>query len=103
MADYDAWLSERDETDSENNRKLYKLESTPRPLYVIAREIVATWPRPYFGAVPYINAMAELVSVRDNYGHDTAGGIVRYFLVNARTWRGEDAKRIKAELKGMLS
>jgi len=28
--------------------------------------------------------------------------IVRYFLSNATTWRGETARRIKAELKQML-
>ena len=28
--------------------------------------------------------------------------IVRYFLSNATTWRGEDARRIKAELKALL-
>jgi hypothetical protein len=33
---------------------------------------------------------------------DGAETIVRYFLSNASTWRGEDAKRIKAELKSML-
>jgi len=27
---------------------------------------------------------------------------VAYFLANAGTWRGPDAQRIKAELKGML-
>ena len=37
--------------------------------------------------------------------HDTTddgGSIVLYFLSNATTWRGEDARRIKAELKSLL-
>jgi hypothetical protein len=72
-----------------------------RPLYVIAAEIKRVWPKPYFGAVPYIEAMESLDSINDNYFEDTAKYIVIYFLGNANTWRGEDARRIKAELKGM--
>jgi hypothetical protein len=77
-------------------------EPEPRPLHVIAREIRATWPRPYFGAVPYITAMAALDKITDAYGADDADYVVRYFLVNARSWRGSDARRIKAELIKML-
>lgn len=73
-----------------------------RPLYEIAADIRRTWPKPYFGAVPYIQAMGDLSSIKDNYGWDSGDSIVRYFLSNAATWRGEDARRIKAELKGML-
>ena len=73
-----------------------------RPIYTIAAEIRKTWPKVYFGAVPYLDAMSSLTSVHDNYGYDSADSIVRYFLSNASTWRGEDARRIKAELKGML-
>lgn len=73
-----------------------------RPLHVIAQEISADWKRPYFGAVPYLSAMSELDSVEGMYYEDSAASIVRYFLANAGTWRGEDARRIKAELKAML-
>ena len=73
-----------------------------RPLSVIARDIRASWPKVYFGAVPYLQAMAELNSINDKYIHDDARSIVNYFLANAGTWRGEDAKRIKAELKSMV-
>ena len=73
-----------------------------RPLYEIAADIRRNWPKPYFGAVPYIQAMGDLNSISDNYGFDSGDSIVRYFLSNAATWRGEDARRIKAELKGML-
>ena len=38
----------------------------------------------------------------DMYGFNTAESIVRYFLSNASTWRGETAKRIKKELKAMV-
>jgi hypothetical protein len=43
-----------------------------------------------------------LDSITDNYGADSAKSVVLYFLSNANTWRGEHAKRIKAELKGMV-
>lgn len=73
-----------------------------RPLHEIAREIRQTWPKPYFGAVPYLQAMATIESPADFYGWDSGDSIVRYFLSNASTWRGEDARRIKAELREML-
>lgn len=74
-----------------------------RPLHVIAREIKADWKKVYFGAVPYLDAMATLTSIDDNYYFDSAESVVRYFLANASTWRGDTAKRIKAELKAMLN
>lgn len=77
-------------------------EATVRSLSTIAREIRQTWPKVYFGAVPYLEAMSTLDKVTDRYGMDPGEDIVRYFLSNATTWRGEDARRIKAELKAML-
>lgn len=73
-----------------------------RELYIIAADIRKNWPKVYFGAVPYLDAMGSLSSIKDNYGLDSAESVVQYFLANANTWRGEDARRIKAELKGML-
>ena len=77
-------------------------QQAPRPLHIIARDISSTWAKPYFAAVPYLEAMHHLISITDMYGADTADSIVRYFLSNAVYWRGEDARRIKAELKAML-
>lgn len=74
-----------------------------RPLHVIAREISADWKKPYFGAVPYLDAMRTLNSIRGEYYNDSAQSIVAYFLANASTWRGDNARRIKAELKAMLA
>lgn len=74
----------------------------PRPIHVIAREIYDNWDKPYFGAVPYLAAMRSLTTLSDHYGADDARSVVLYFLSNATTWRGEVAKRIKAELKAML-
>jgi len=73
-----------------------------RPLSAIAQEIESVWAKPYFGAVPYLRAMRSLSSITDSFFDDTAEGVVIYFLANAATWRGEDARRIKAELRGML-
>lgn len=73
-----------------------------RPLHVIAREIKRVWPKPYFGAAPYIDAMLSMDSIHEYYFFASGDSIVRYFLANARTWRGDDARRIKAELRGML-
>jgi hypothetical protein len=73
-----------------------------RKLYEIAAEIRSDWTKPYFGAVPYIDAMSTLNSIDDMYYHDTARSIVLYFLSNARTWRGETAKRIKIELNSLI-
>jgi hypothetical protein len=72
-----------------------------RTLRMIARDIETNWPKPYFGAVPYINALHELDGINDAYGCDSAKSIVLYFLSNANTWRGEHARRIKAELKAL--
>jgi hypothetical protein len=76
-------------------------QTSVRPLYAIAKEIKKTWAKPYFGAVPYLDAMMQLDSVTDKYGYDNGKTMVLYFLGNAGTWRGDDAKRIKAELKKM--
>lgn len=80
-----------------------------RPIYLIAEEIRKTWidkagkSKVYFGAVPYLEAMECLVHTDDIYGLDSARDIVMYFLSNATTFRGEDARRIKAELKEMFN
>lgn len=73
-----------------------------RKISDIAREIRADWTKPYFGAVPYLDAMASLDKITDSYYADSGQSIVRYFLANAGTWRGETARRVKAELKAML-
>ena len=73
-----------------------------RPLHEIAREIARDWKKPYFGAVPYLQAMMQLDSITDMYGYDDARSVVLYFLSNATTWRGDVARRIKKELNDML-
>ena len=73
-----------------------------RPLYEIAREIRKDWKNVSAYAAPYLQAMFSLDSVNDDYGFDSGRAIVSYFLANAGSWRGETAKRIKAELKAMV-
>ena len=73
-----------------------------RPISTIAKEISADWNKVYFGAVPYLEAMHSLNSIDDNYYYDSGKSVVRYFLANASTWRGDKAREIKKELKAML-
>lgn len=77
-------------------------KSEPRSLSVIAREIRKDWKPVWFGAVPYLDAMSELDKITDKVMHDSGESIVLYFLSNASKWRGDTAKRVKAELKAML-
>lgn len=72
-----------------------------RKLYEVAREVRKDWKNVYFGAVPYLDAMSSLDSINDDYGQDSAKSVVIYFLGNARGWKGEVAKRCKAELKAL--
>ena len=74
-----------------------------RELCVIAQEITKDWgTKVNYGAVPYLNAMTQLYSIDDMYYDDTADSVVRYFLSNARSWRGEVAKRVKKELNEII-
>lgn len=73
-----------------------------RPLYQIAQEIRRDWgSKVNYAAKPYLDAMGSLDKISDNYGMDSAKSVVLYFLSNASSWRGETAKRVKAELKTM--
>jgi hypothetical protein len=79
-----------------------RTERGPRPIHEIADEIGRNWKNVYFGAVPYLNAMQYLESITDKFGEDDADEVIIYFLSNAKTWRGDVARRVKAELNGML-
>ena len=72
-----------------------------RPIYAVACEIAADWKKPYFGAVPYLDAMKSIGTIDEMYGADTAKSVVLYFLSNAATYRGDTARRLKTELKRM--
>ena len=90
--------------DSKLQAALAATGRTPdRPLYQIADDINKHWHPVNYAAKPYLEAMSSLGTMADSYGFDSASGIVAYFLANAGTWRGEDARRIKKELKEMLT
>lgn len=72
-----------------------------RSLHDIASEILKAWPNMNYAARPYLSAMLSLDKISDRCMADSAKSVVLYFLSNAGTWRGPDAKRIKAELKAM--
>jgi len=76
------------------NQDLSKLN-----LAQLASIIKQDWKNPYFGALPYLNALSQLNSIADTYYAEEAKSIVLYFISNASTWRGPIAKAVKAELK----
>lgn len=73
-----------------------------RSISSIARDIKRVWVKPYFGAKPYLDAMLSLNTINDTYIYDDAKTVIMYFLANASTFRGNDAKVLKAELKQLL-
>lgn len=81
------------------------ISNRPRPLSEIAREALGCDTlkgnaRAWAGA--YLEPMTTLDTVHDTYGMDSGRSIVMYALSNLSAWRGDDARRIKAELKAHL-
>lgn len=74
----------------------------PKNISLIASIVRQDWSKVYFGAEPYLKAMATLSNINDSYGMDSADSIIRYFLCNAQTWRGPVAKAVKAKLNELL-
>jgi hypothetical protein len=85
--------------------------TTTRPLWAIADDIahaarehrVAKGTRPswYSYAEPYVDAMACLTSIDEDYGADSGRSVVLYCLSNLTSWRGDTARAVKAELKSI--
>ena len=75
---------------------------TPRTVKAIAREISADWKKVNYAAAPYLDAMGDLNSVDDDYGYDSGRSVVLYFLSNASSYRGDTARKLKAELRAMV-
>ena len=77
-----------------------------RPVHQIARDIAKAWTRDgkpvNYAAQPYLDAMRSLESIDDNYGFDSGRSVVAYFLANASTFRGPEARELKKELKALL-
>ena len=72
-----------------------------RPIYAIAADIFNQW-KVHYTAAPYLNAMLSLQDKHSMYGADSADTIILYFLSNASSFRGGNAKALKAELKAHL-
>ena len=77
-----------------------------RKISEIAREIEDIWSRQgkgvNYAAKPYLDAMMFLDTPQSRYYLDDGADIVRRFLGNASSFKGEDARRLKAELKALL-
>jgi hypothetical protein len=81
------------------------LPAGPRSLSTIAGEIMGSpWYRSSSSiyARDYVEAMSRLNKITDQFFADTAESVVRYALSNLSTWRGDQARAIKAELKDLL-
>lgn len=73
----------------------------------LARVIVADWgpQKMYFGAVPYVQALASIHHFSVNYafyGAETVHSVAMYFLSNAQSWRGPVAQVVKGIIKSKL-
>ncbi len=73
-----------------------------RSINQIMADVKSDWKKPYYGAVPYIDALSRCESITDSYGFDDVVSLINYFLANATYWRGAKAREIKKELNDML-
>ncbi len=73
-----------------------------RSIREIAQEISDNWQRVNFAAERYLDAMFSLNKITDDYFQESARSIVAYFLANANSWRGDVARRVKAELRELI-
>jgi hypothetical protein len=80
----------------------------PRNLSQIAQEICSLWRKDApstnvrLYASPYVQAMLQIHTCADMYGAEYGDMVVAHALCNLNGWRGEDARRIKAELNAHL-
>jgi hypothetical protein len=78
-----------------------------RPLYEVAAEIKRDYRaqgKPvFYAAVPYLDALSMLDKITDRYFEDSALSVITYLVSNLGTWRGETARRVKAELNAAVA
>jgi len=75
-----------------------------RPICDIAAEILPQISgNTRFYAEPYLLALLSCRSINDTYFADDARTLVLYTLSNLTSWRGEQARALKAELKSHLN
>jgi hypothetical protein len=75
----------------------------PLTINEIAGVIRKNWKPVNYAAEPYLQAMFSLESINDKYVNDDGRQVVNYFLANAREWRGDVARMVKAELKARVA
>ncbi len=80
-------------------------KTTLRPLHEIAQEALNS--ASLQGSVRihsscYLGALTHLTSIQECYDEESGKSLLLYALHNLQYWRGEDAKRIKAEFKAHL-
>ena len=73
-----------------------------RSLNAIAKDIRQSWKNISFNAAPYVDALESMNRIEDIYLIGNGVSIVQGFLTNASSFRGDDARRIKAELKAAM-
>lgn len=68
----------------------------------IAHAIAKDWQNisPY--AKDYLDAMKDIQDINGSYYADSAKSVVMYFLANASSYRGDNARAYKALLKDMV-
>lgn len=74
-----------------------------RLLCEIGAEIASLWPiSKTHSAKPYLLILQRLKTMHDSNGMDTPKDIISMFLALASDFTGEDAVRLKAELKVLM-
>jgi len=75
-----------------------KKNTMTRTVQQVARDIAKAWgSKVNYAAKPYLRAMLS-----EDYGADGEKSVVIYFLGNASTFRGPEAKALKGELKTLV-
>lgn len=85
----------------ENNlmtKQLNELVTVSEIAYAISKD----WQNISLYAKDYLNAMKEITDIDGAYYADSAKSVVMYFLANASSYRGENARTYKALLKEMI-
>lgn len=80
-----------------------------RPLHTIGREMVpllAALPESHmarWAGMEQARCLLHMETAKDDFGYDSGTYVLACLLGNITGWRGEDAKRIRQELKDHLA
>ena len=67
----------------------------------LVRIIRADWQNPNYAAVPYLDALEGVTTWNCTVEFESARSLAPYLLNNLRTYRGETARFVKAQLKAV--